>query len=164
MIFGNQLPAVMASSNRAWSMEKPMLNQGGFPSVFHEFSDGSWAKQENIHLVVLKVFPARAKLKTKSYFTRWSLSHPFTYFLVFWPSRCFSTKGIPYCRWLKSCTTKDDDFPIICRVLTFEVVQDFFHQQYYPSKAGRLLAGLWQLSSWRSNSFMWGGVRNKTHG
>ena len=24
----------------------------------------------------------------------------------------------PYCWWLKSCTTKDDDYPIICRVLT----------------------------------------------
>ena len=37
-----------------------------------------------------------------------------------------------YCWWTKSCTTKHDDYPIIYRVSTIQVVQDFFHQQYYP--------------------------------
>ena len=40
-----------------------------------------------------------------------------------------------YCWWTKSCTTKDDDYPIIYRVLTIPgVVQDFFHQQYVTWK------------------------------
>ena len=35
-----------------------------------------------------------------------------------WPSRihCAMPQGESYCWWLKSCTTKDDDYPIIHRV------------------------------------------------
>ena len=36
-----------------------------------------------------------------------------------------------YCWWTKSCTTKDDDYPMICRVSYIQVVQDFVHQQYH---------------------------------
>ena len=39
-----------------------------------------------------------------------------------------------YFCWTKSCTTKDNDYPIIYRVLTIpggQVVQDFVHQQYF---------------------------------
>ena len=52
-----------------------------------------------------------------------------------------------YCWWTKSCTTKDDDHPIIYRVLTIpsQVVQDFFHQfhQQYPIKQ-------WPVEQWNS--------------
>ena len=37
--------------------------------------------------------------------------------------------GHSYCWWTKSCTSKDDDYPIIYRVFYIQVVKDFFHQQ-----------------------------------
>ena len=40
---------------------------------------------------------------------------------------------LKYCWWTKSCTTEDDDYPIIYKVLAPSqvVVWDFFHQQYH---------------------------------
>ena len=38
-----------------------------------------------------------------------------------------------YCWWTKSCTSKDDDYPINYRVeQPSQVVQDFVHPQYHP--------------------------------
>ena len=48
-----------------------------------------------------------------------------------------------YCWWTKSCTTKDDDYPIIYRALTIQVVQDFFHQQYHNMHI--YLIAFWEL-------------------
>ena len=62
-----------------------------------------------------------------------------------------------YCWWTKSCTTKDDDYPIIYRVLTCfnhpMVVPDFVHQQYinYPQLPISVVAKVFgKKSQWNS--------------
>ena len=50
-----------------------------------------------------------------------------------------------YCWWTKSCTTKDDDFPIIDEVLPIQVMQVFFHQHELCGKNMQKLCSCWSL-------------------
>ena len=115
MIFGNQLPAWQVQIHGGLmenppGEKAPCWNRVVFPSVLHEFSMVLELHKKNLHLVILKVFPISKTLKKVT-----SPGDPIiTSFLK--PSRFFPTKGIPYW-WKKSCTTWDDDYPIIYRVL-----------------------------------------------
>ena len=69
-----------------------------------------------------------------------------------------------YCWWLKSCTTKDDDYPNIYRALTIpDGVQDFFQSTVVvSSRQGFVVCQKWSLLSmtcdcnaWRKRLGVW---------
>ena len=67
----------------------------------------------------------------------------------------FNPKTRTYCWWTKSCTTQDDDYPIIYRVLTIPGGAGFrpstvvnclpSRMMYFPSKSGSPTLRLWTL-------------------
>ncbi len=75
----------------------------------------------------------------------------------------------PYCWWLKSCTTKDDDYPIICRVLTIPGGAGFQPSTVVIMDENVMRIFFWP-EGWSTNEAAWrnpqGGSRGarKAHG
>ena len=72
--------------------------------------------------------------------------------------RCYPiTRKLTYCWWTKSCTTKDDDYPIIYRVLTIpggclrflpSTVSNMHISKVDGWKISKLMVGSWQSCKW----------------